>query len=101
MCLYCKKTRSVIPALSAFSTSNDNPENSGHDIREAKNRFKKNNLVKASFANVSSAKLCTTLENDHGVKVGSAVSFPKWLQDLPIFDGMNQSVPAAFITSDL
>ena len=42
VCLYCKKTRSVIPALSAFSTSNDNPENSGHDIREAKNRLKKN-----------------------------------------------------------
>ena len=30
-----------------------------------------NNLVKADFANVSSAKLCTTLENDNGVKVST------------------------------
>ena len=33
--------------------------------------LKKNNLVKASFANVTSAKLCTTLENDHGAKVST------------------------------
>ncbi len=30
-----------------------------------------NNLIKANFANVSSAKLCTTLENKHGVKVST------------------------------
>ena len=29
------------------------------------------NIIKASFANVSSAKLCTTLENNHGVKVST------------------------------
>mgnify|MGYP001197607869 FL=1 len=29
------------------------------------------NLIKADFANVSSAKLCTTLENIHGVKVST------------------------------
>ena len=28
-----------------------------------------NNYIKANFANVSSAKLCTTLVNNHGVKV--------------------------------
>ena len=31
----------------------------------------KNNLVKAIYRNVSSAKLCTTLENEHGVKVST------------------------------
>jgi UDP-3-O-[3-hydroxymyristoyl] N-acetylglucosamine deacetylase len=31
----------------------------------------KNNLIKASFENVSSARLCTTLENNHGVKVST------------------------------
>ncbi len=31
----------------------------------------KNNLINANFKNVSSAKLCTTLENEHGVKVST------------------------------
>ena len=30
-----------------------------------------NNLIKANFANVSSARLCTTLENSNGVKVST------------------------------
>ena len=30
-----------------------------------------NNLIRANFANVSSAKLCTTLENKDGVKVST------------------------------
>ena len=30
-----------------------------------------NNLVKANYKNVSSAKLCTTLENNHGTKVST------------------------------
>ena len=30
-----------------------------------------NNLILANFKNVSSAKLCTTSENDHGVKVST------------------------------
>tara|TARA_A100001015_G_scaffold20966_1_gene23948 strand:+ start:3067 stop:3993 length:927 start_codon:yes stop_codon:yes gene_type:complete len=33
--------------------------------------FDKNNFIKANFSNVSSAKLCTTLENNHGVKVST------------------------------
>ena len=33
--------------------------------------LKSKNLIKANFANVSSAKLCTTLENDHGIKVST------------------------------
>ena len=31
----------------------------------------KNNLIEANYKNVSSAKLCTTLENDFGVKVST------------------------------
>ena len=31
----------------------------------------KNNYIKANFANVTSAKLCTTLENKHGIKVST------------------------------
>ena len=31
----------------------------------------KNNLVSANYKNVSSAKLCTTLENQHGVKIST------------------------------
>ena len=31
----------------------------------------KNNLIKASFENVSSARLCTTLENKHGARVST------------------------------
>ena len=31
----------------------------------------KNNVIKANFNNVSSAKLCTTLENDYGIKVST------------------------------
>ena len=33
--------------------------------------LKNNNLIKANYKNVSSAKLCTTLENSHGVKVST------------------------------
>jgi UDP-3-O-[3-hydroxymyristoyl] N-acetylglucosamine deacetylase len=33
--------------------------------------LKENNLIKANYKNVSSAKLCTTLENNHGVKVST------------------------------
>ena len=33
--------------------------------------LKENNLIKAKFTNVTSAKLCTTLENKHGVKVST------------------------------
>tara|TARA_B100000886_G_scaffold297886_1_gene225789 strand:- start:2722 stop:3648 length:927 start_codon:yes stop_codon:yes gene_type:complete len=33
--------------------------------------LKKNNLISANFRNVSSTKLCTTLENEYGVKVST------------------------------
>ena len=33
--------------------------------------LKNNNIIKANFRNVSSARLCTTLENEHGIKVST------------------------------
>ena len=33
--------------------------------------LKENNLIEANFQNVSSAKLCTTLENKNGIKVST------------------------------
>ena len=33
--------------------------------------LKKNNIIKACYKNVSNAKLCTTLENDKGIKVST------------------------------
>ncbi len=33
--------------------------------------LKSNNFIKANFSNVSSTRLCTTLENDHGIKVST------------------------------
>ena len=33
--------------------------------------LKKNNLIEATFKNVTSARLCTTLENNNGVKVST------------------------------
>ena len=33
--------------------------------------LKNNNIIKANFLNVTSTKLCTTLENTHGVKVST------------------------------
>ena len=33
--------------------------------------LKENNLIEANYRNVSSAKLCTTLENSHGIKVST------------------------------
>ena len=36
-----------------------------------RNDLKNNNIVKADYRNVSNAKLCTTLQNEHGVKVST------------------------------
>ena len=33
--------------------------------------LKSNNIIKANYKNVSSARLCTTLENEHGIKVST------------------------------
>ena len=47
------------------------PANENQGIIFKRTDLKKNNLIKANYKNVSSAKLCTTLENNHGVKVST------------------------------
>ena len=61
----------------------------------------KNNLIKANYNNVTSAKLCTSLENEHGVKVSTVEHLLAALyiaeidnaiieidnQEIPIMDG--------------
>ena len=53
------------------STINILPAAEDHGIVFKRIDLKKNNLIKANFTNVSSAKLCTTLENNFGVKVST------------------------------
>ena len=47
------------------------PSNNDQGIVFKRIDLKNNNLINANFANVSAAKLCTTLENKHGVKVST------------------------------
>lgn len=47
------------------------PANEDHGIVFKRVDIEKNNIVKAIYKNVSSAKLCTTLENENGVKVST------------------------------
>ena len=72
--------------------------------------LKKNNLVEANYKNVSSAKLCTTLENQHGVKVSTVEHLLAALyiseidnaiieidnQEVPIMDGSAKNFLDAF-----
>ena len=47
------------------------PAKENHGIVFQRVDLKNNNFIKANFANVSSARLCTTLQNDHGIKVST------------------------------
>ena len=47
------------------------PGESDQGITFKRTDLKKNNLVKANYKSVTSAKLCTTLENEYGVKVST------------------------------
>ena len=53
------------------STVNLIPANEDEGIIFKRVDLNKNNLIKANFKNVSSAKLCTTLENNFGVRVST------------------------------
>ena len=54
-----------------ISKVNIAPGNIDEGIIFKRTDLEKNNLIKASFENVPSAKLCTTLANQHGVKVST------------------------------
>ncbi len=47
------------------------PAKANHGIVFKRVDLNRNNLVEANYLNVSSAKLCTTLENHHGVRVST------------------------------
>ena len=47
------------------------PAEADHGIIFKRIDLKTKNIILANFKNVSSAKLCTTLENEHGVKVST------------------------------
>ena len=47
------------------------PANDNDGIIFKRVDLKRNNLIEANYKNVSSAKLCTTLENSYGVKVST------------------------------
>ena len=53
------------------TTINILPAEGNHGIVFKRKDLNSNNIVKANYANVTSAKLCTTLENEHGVKVST------------------------------
>ena len=53
------------------STINVIPAKENEGIVFKRIDLKKNNLIKANFKNVSSARLCTTLENSYGAKVST------------------------------
>jgi len=47
------------------------PSKSGSGISFKRTDVEKNNIVQANYKKVTSSKLCTTLENDYGVKVST------------------------------
>ncbi len=47
------------------------PAKPNHGIVFKRIDLEKNNIIEASYKNVSSAILCTTLENNYGVKVST------------------------------
>ena len=53
------------------STINLLPAKEDHGIIFKRVDLNNNNLIKATYANVSSARLCTTLENNQGIKVST------------------------------
>ena len=59
--------------------------------------LKKNNLIRANFKNVSSAKLCTSLENEYGVKISTVEHLLAALYisgvDNAIIEVDNQEIP--------
>jgi len=75
----------------------------------------KNNEIKANFKNVTSARLCTTLENNHGVKVSTVEHLLAALyivgidnaiieidnDEVPIMDGSSRDFINAFEKADL
>ena len=98
-----------------ISTINVLPAKENEGILFKRVDLKKNNLVKANFNNVTSAKLCTTLENNFGVKVSTVehllaafyiVGIDNALveidnEEVPIMDGSSKDFLNTFKKIDL
>ena len=73
------------------------PAESNQGITFKRVDLEKNNLIKANYRNVSSATLCTTLENDYGTKVSTVEHLLAALYiaeiDNAIIEIDNQEVP--------
>ena len=97
------------------SSVNVIPAREGEGIVFKRVDLKKNNEIKANFKNVTSAKLCTTLENNHGVKVSTVEHLLAALyivgidnaiieidnEEVPIMDGSSRDFINAFEKNDL
>ena len=97
------------------STINILPAAEDHGIVFKRIDLKKNNLIKADYSNVSSAKLCTTLENNSGVKVSTVEHLLAALyiygidnalveidnEEVPIMDGSSKDFLTMFKKIDL
>ena len=97
------------------STINVIPAKENEGIVFKRVDLKENNLVKANFNNVSSARLCTTLENKFGIKVSTVehllaafyiIGIDNALveidnEEVPIMDGSSKDFLNAFKKIDL
>ena len=97
------------------SSVNVIPAREGEGIVFKRVDLNKNNEIKANFKNVTSAKLCTTLENNHGVKVSTVEHLLAALyivgidnaiieidnEEVPIMDGSSRDFINAFEKNDL
>ena len=91
------------------------PAKEDHGIVFKRVDLNKNNLVKANFANVSSARLCTTLKNNYDVKVSTVEHLLAALyitgidnvlieinnEEVPIMDGSSKDFIKAIKKVDL
>ena len=97
------------------STINVIPAKENEGIVFKRVDLKENNLIKANFNNVSSARLCTTLENKFGIKVSTVehllaafyiIGIDNALveidnEEVPIMDGSSKDFLNAFKKIDL
>ena len=92
-----------------------NPAKENEGIIFKRIDLKKNNIIEANFKNVSSAKLCTTLENKHGAKVSTVEHLLAALyitgidnafveincEEVPIMDGSSKDFLAVLTETNL
>ena len=92
-----------------------NPAKENEGIIFKRIDLKENNIIEANFKNVSSAKLCTTLENKHGAKVSTVEHLLAALyitgidnafveincEEVPIMDGSSRDFLTVLLETNL